>query len=407
MPPIRPLARAARALVTAGRAALCVAGLAAPAATLRAQPAAPPGGALYDPPPAGVETRWASPENPTGARGAAGRANGGRKGAPTVPVPAGRGVVLAEARGTSGTVRRIWMTFADRSPRMLRSLRLDVYYDGAATPAVSAPLGDFFLHNAGEMKPFESALFSSPEGRSFVSVVPMPFRTGVRVVLTNEGADAVPELFYDVDYTVGDRHPAGALYFHAAWRRERPTTLQRDFEILPRVAGRGRYLGASLGVRTDRGTYFNTWFGEGEAKVYVDGDSALPTMAGTGTEDYVGTAWGQGPFAHLYQGSPVADDTRGVFAFYRLHVPDPVWFHRDVRVTMQQIGYLTDYSRGAVTRTGATLYRAGPGRVPLDTRADGKFERADDWSACAYFYLDRPENGLPRLAPVAERVAGL
>jgi hypothetical protein len=393
--------RSVRRLLFAGAA---LAAALAPAGTARAQlPTAP----LYEPPPPGVETRWASPENPTGARGAAGRANGGRKGAPTVPIPAGRSVVLAEARGTSGTVRRMWMTFSDRGPRMLRSLRLDIYWDGAATPAVSAPLGDFFAHNAGEMKPFESALFSSPEGRSFVSVVPMPFRTGMRVVVTNEGADDVPELFYDVDYTVGDRHPAGTPYFHAAWRRERPTTLQRDFEILPRVAGRGRYLGASLGVRTDRGTYFNTWFGEGEAKIYVDGDSALPTMAGTGTEDYIGTAWGQGPFAHLYQGSPVADDTRGVFAFYRLHVPDPVWFHRDVRVTMQQIGYLTDYSRGAVTRTGARLFRAGPGRVPMNTAVDGKFERADDWSACAYFYLDRPENGLPRLAPVAERTAGL
>jgi hypothetical protein len=354
-----------------------------------------------------VETRWASPENPAGARGAAGRANGGRKGAPTVPVPAGRSVVLAEARGTSGTLRRMWMTFADRSPRMLRALRLDIYWDGAATPAVSAPLGDFFGHNSGEMKPFESALFSSPEGRSFVSVAPMPFRTGMRVVLTNESRDSLPELFYDVNYTLGDRHPAGTPYFHATWRRERPTTLQRDFEILPRVAGSGRYLGASLGVRTDRGTYFNTWFGEGEAKIYVDGDSTYPTMAGTGTEDYIGTAWGQGPFAHLYQGSPVADDNRGVFAFYRLHVPDPVWFRRDVRVTMQQIGYLTDYSRGAVTRTGLRLFRAGPGRVPLNTATDGRFERTDDWSACAYFYLDRPENGLPRLAPVAERVAGL
>jgi hypothetical protein len=160
-------------------------------------------------------------------------------------------------------------------------------------------------------------------------------------------------------------------------------------------------------VRTDRAAYSNTWFGEGEAKVYLDGDSLLPTLAGTGTEDYVGTAWGQGPFAHLYQGSPVADDTRGVFAFYRLHVPDPVWFHRDVRVTMQQIGYLTDYSRGEITRTGRQLFRAGPGRVPMNTAADGKFERADDWSACAYFYLDRPENGLPPLAPLAERVAGL
>jgi hypothetical protein len=173
------------------------------------------------------------------------------------------------------------------------------------------------------------------------------------------------------------------------------------------VRGRGRYLGASLGVRTDRGTYHNTWFGEGEVKIYLDGDSTLPTIAGTGTEDYVGTAWGTGAVRPSLQGSPVADDNRGVFAFYRLHVPDPVWFHQDVRVTMQQIGYLTDYSRGEITRTGRQLFRAGPGRVPMNTAADGKFERADDWSACAYFYLDRPENGLPPLAPLAERVAGL
>jgi ABC-type Fe3+-hydroxamate transport system substrate-binding protein len=107
MLPLSRLLRAARVRAGLLRAGLTLGALAAPAAG-RAQFPAP----LYEPPPANVETRWASPENPTGARGAAGRANGGRKGAPTVPVPAGRSVVLAEARGTSGTVRRIWMTFA-------------------------------------------------------------------------------------------------------------------------------------------------------------------------------------------------------------------------------------------------------------------------------------------------------
>src|SRR5437868_4852812 len=91
-----------------------------------------------------VESRWASGENPTGAKGKAGQANGGRKGAPTVAIKAGESRVLAEATGMSGTVRRIWMTFPLRNPRMLRSLRIDMYWDGAQTPAVSAPLGDFF-----------------------------------------------------------------------------------------------------------------------------------------------------------------------------------------------------------------------------------------------------------------------
>jgi hypothetical protein len=357
--------------------------------------------------PEGVETRWASPENPTGARGAAARAGGGRKGSPTIVVKAGASVVLAEARGTSGTVRRIWMTFGDRSPRMLRSLRLDMYWDGAATPAVSAPLGDFFGVGLGRTAAFESALFSNPEGRSFNSVVPMPFRTGMRIVLTNESDADIPELFYDVDYTVGDRHSAAMLYFHAHWRRESPTRLKRDYEILPRVAGRGRYLGANLGVIANRAEYFETWWGEGEVKVYLDGDGAQPTMAGTGTEDYVGTGWGQGEYAHLYQGSPVADGRSGQWAFYRYHVPDPVYFRRDVRVTIQQIGYLFDPTRGPITRTRRRLLRAGEGNVEMDTSQDGKFERSDDWSSCAYFYLDRPDSGLPPLAPVRERIAGL
>ena len=357
--------------------------------------------------PEGVETRWASPENPRGEKGRGGQALGGRKGAPTIAIKAGASAVLAEAQNTPGTVRRIWMTIPDRSPRMLRGLRIDIYWDGGARPAVSAPLGDFFGVGLGRMATFQSALFSNPEGRSFNCVVPMPFKSAMRIVMTNESGVDLPELFYDVNYTLGDRHPAAMLYFHAHWRRENPTRLQRDYEILPRVAGRGRYLGTNVGVITDRGTYHNTWWGEGEIKIYLDGDKELPTLVGTGTEDYVGTAWGQGQYANLYQGSPVADEGAGAWSFYRYHVPDPVYFRRDVRVTMQQIGYLADHSRGALVREGRRIYRAGPGLVEKDIKTDGKFERADDWSSCAYFYLDRPENDLPPLAPVARRVEGL
>jgi hypothetical protein len=142
-------------------------------------------------------------------------------------------------------------------------------------------------------------------------------------------------------------------------------------------------------------------------KIFLDGDTDHPTIAGTGTEDYIGTAWGQGQYANLYQGSPVADERAMQWAFYRYHVPDPVWFQRDVRVTVQQIGYLADHSRGPIVRTGRKLVRTGEGNQPKDLMEDGKFERSDDWSSTAYFYLDRPENGLPRLAPVGERTAGM
>jgi hypothetical protein len=354
-----------------------------------------------------LETRWASPENPSGEKGRAGVAGGGRKGSPTIHIKAGASVVLAEAKNTSGMVRRIWMTMPDRSPQMLRGLKLEMFWDGAAGPAVSAPVGDFFGVGLGQMAQFESALFSNPEGRSLNCFVPMPFRTGMRIVLTNESGRDLPELFYDVDYTLGDRLPPNTLYFHAHWRRENPTTIKRDYEILPKVSGRGRYLGTNVGVIVNQAEYFNTWWGEGEVKIYLDGDAELPTLAGTGTEDYIGTAWGQGRYANLYQGSPVADEGRMRWCFYRYHVIDPVYFRRDVRVTMQQIGYLADHSRGGFIRTGKRLTRAGAGAAEMDLTKDGKFERADDWSSCAYFYLDRPENDLPKLDAAEKRLAGL
>jgi len=198
--------------------------------------------------PDSVETRWASPENPGGERGKGAATNGGRKGSAFFELKAGEQRTLAEVKSGSGMVRRIWMTLNDRSPKMLRGLRLDMYWDGAKQPAVSAPLGDFFGVGLGQIVPFQSAIFSSPEGRSFNGSVPMPFRNGMRIVLTNESGSNQPQVYYDIDYTLGDRHPPDALYFHAYFRRENPTKLQHDYEILPQVTGRGRYLGANIGM---------------------------------------------------------------------------------------------------------------------------------------------------------------
>jgi hypothetical protein len=357
--------------------------------------------------PTGVEPRWASPENPTGAKGAGGTVNGGRKGAPTIAIKAGESKVLAEAKNTSGTIRRIWMTFWDRSPQMLRSLKIELFWDGATKPAVSAPLGDFFGIGLGQTTQFQSVFFSNPEGRSFNAIIPMPFKTGMRIVMTNESKNDLPELFYDVEYTIGDKHPANALYFHAYYRRENPTVLQKDYEILPQITGKGRYLGTNIGVIVNTKEYFNTWWGEGEVKMFLDGDRELPTIVGTGTEDYIGTAWGQGAFAHLYQGSPIADEKTMRWSFYRYHVTDPIYFYRDIRITMQQIGYLAEHSRPPLIENKRTLFRAGAGRVPMDMTKDGKFERSDDWSSTVYFYLDKPTNSLPPIDSVEKRTAGL
>ncbi|GAB4458821.1 MAG: DUF2961 domain-containing protein [Armatimonadaceae bacterium] len=366
--------------------------------------------------PDGVETRWASPENPRGERGRAAQTNGGRKGRPCLSLAAGEAVILAEEpAGVRGTVRRIWLTVDDRSPKMLRGLKLEAFWDGAERPAIAAPLGDFFGVGLGQCVAFESVFFSNPEGRSFNCCLPMPFQNGMRLVLTNETDTDLTFLFYDVNYSVGDAHGAETLYLHAHFRRENPTTLQQDYPLLPTVFGRGRFLGVNIGVRADQERYGRSWWGEGEVKIYRDDDDEYPTLCGTGTEDYIGTAWGQGAFAHRYQGCPVADYEQMQYCFYRYHVPDPVFFEEKCRVTIQQIGGAggTDkkYLRERSAVSGDVIYSNGPGRIPADlSEPDNRFvlfEREDDWSSCAYFYLNRPENDLPSLSPVEERIAGL
>lgn len=361
--------------------------------------------------PSGQQTRWISFENSSGSIGAGGMENKGAKGHAFDHIPAGSKIDLVNLEGC-GTIRRIWMTLSDRSPEMLRSLRIDMYWDGNEKPAVSVPLGDFFGVGLGQKVAFESALFSDPEGRSFNCIIPMPFLKGARITVSNESDKDLYAIFYDVDITLED-HPDPILYFHACWNRDTATSLGQDFLILPPITGKGRFLGCNIGVISDKG-YGKTWFGEGEVKIYLDDDSKWPTLVGSGTEDYIGTAYGQGTFSHLYQGCLLADPESGRYAFYRYHIPDPVWFRTGIRVSIQQIGGAPRDEVIAMLRNGTPLIpvsidNSGLIRlldleqpVDLARQPDGwtNFYRSDDVSATAYFYLDSPVN---KLAPLQYR----
>jgi hypothetical protein len=191
--------------------------------------------------------------------------------------------------------------------------------------------------------------------------------------------------------------------------------MRGDFEILPRVTGRGRYLGATLGCIADQRAYGNAWWGEGEVKAYIDGDTGLPTLCGTGAEDYIGTGWGQGRYANQWQGCPVADNDNIEYSFYRLHGPDPVMFHHEARITIQQIGCYNpdEMARHMAENRIEALVATGDGtrvitRDDIAAREDFLlFERQDDWCATAYFYLDRPESGLPAIQSYDSRAGGL
>ncbi|MBL0740426.1 glycoside hydrolase family 172 protein [Chryseolinea lacunae] len=375
--------------------------------------------ALYDVPQK-TKTRWSSFENPGAQSGMGGRENKGGKGHAFDEIAAKGSKVLLDYKG-AGVVQRIWLTVNERSPAMLRSMRLEMYWDGAKTPAVSAPLGDFFGVGLGRRVPFESELFSDPEGRSFNCVIPMPFNTAARIVILND-ADIPVTLFYDVDLTTVDKHEKPVFFFHAYWNRELKTTLGRDFVVLPAVSGKGRFLGMNVGVIADS-VYETSWWGEGEVKIFLDGDSDFPTLTGTGTEDYIGTAWGQGQYAHRYQGCPLADAKNRQWSFYRYHVPDPIYFQTQCKVTLQQIGgEMTDFVRrlkknGAVLQpvsvAGSTFHKLLE-MNPVPDLMDPTFPqgwtnyyREDDVSATAYFYLDKPANTLPAIAALPARTKNL
>lgn len=347
----------------------------------------------------GLDSRAVTFENPTGARGSGGTAAGGRKGAPSRRVRAGERVVLADLEGP-GVVRHIWMTFPPAPPQDTRGIWMEIFYDDATAPSVSVPCLDFFGLPHGRPVPYASALTTMPEGRGLNAYFPMPFRGRMRVELTNGSSRSI-ELYYQIDYTRQRELPADVGLLHCAFRRENPTTMQRDFVIARVAQGPGRFLGCVVGVRVvDDGS----WYGEGEVKVFRDGDTDLPTICGTGLEDYVGSAWGMGAHHGPYAGAPLVVERAGADAaplslpafvgFYRWHVVDPIVFTDELRVTIQQIGMHT-FPAGAVDEferfagdhpaAGGGWRRGLPGLEAL-----GLHERVDDYSAAAFFYAGEP-----------------
>jgi hypothetical protein len=344
-----------------------------------------------------LDSRAITFENPTGARGAGGAARGGRKGAPSRRLEPGEHVVLADLDGP-GTIGHVWMTFPPAPPEVMRALVLEVFYDGADLPSISVPCLDFFGLPHGRPVAFASALTSAQEGRGFNAYIPMPFREHVRVEVTNGAARAV-ELYFQLDVTLSDTVPDDVGMLHASFRRENPTTMTRDFVIADGFRGPGRFIGCAVGLRVIDDGF---WYGEGEVKVYRDGDHELPTICGTGLEDYVGSAWGMGPHHAPYAGAPleVPASPRSTMphmvGFYRWHVPDPIMFTDALRVTIQQIGmalFLTgqeaelDAFRAAHPEAGVGWHEnPRPGVLAM-----GLHERVDDYCATAFVACLEPQ----------------
>lgn len=382
---------------------------------------------LYDPVPEGVRTRWVSPENPTGEKGKGGMTNQGAKGYAFYIIQPGETKTIFDVEG-AGVIERMWTSGTIlNNKEQRRAVRIDMYWEGEKKPAVSAPIGDFFGIAHGLLSSFESDILMSPEGRSFNSTIPMPFKESALITITNESKKEV-WMWFDINYLAMDKMDDDILYFHAYWNRDLKTTLGEDYVVLPKVEGSGRYIGANFGVLGGL-EYKGTWFGEGEVKMFLDGDTDYATLVGTGTEDYIATGWGQRVFNTSYAGSFISDREHEIYAFYRYHLKDKVYFHEDIKVTIQQMGAAnkekfikpwiesgveaipTNFidKRSGKTEQGHLMYEGGTEFFMSDEFPAGgaKYYRCDDVCATAYFYLDKPSSKLPELPPLELRKAKL
>ncbi len=336
-----------------------------------------------------AKTRSISPENFTGEKGKGGMATleegsaanaardlgQGWKVNPYVRIPSGETFTMAEIEGP-GAIQQIWMTPAGK----WRYSILRFYWDGEEEPSVEVPVGDFFA--AAEVYNHISSLpVCVNPGSAFNCYWNMPFRKSCKITMENLDDERMT-LYYQVNYTLTEV-PDDAAYFHAQFRRTNPVPYKEVYTIVDGISGQGQYVGTYMYWQTNN----NGWWGEGEIKFFMDGDKEFPTICGTGTEDYFCGSYGfhgtrpDGTRGYVDYTTPYAgyhvvepDDnllnrSQTRLGMYRWHITDPVRFEKDLKVTMQALGW-----------------RSGGRYLPLQ----------DDISSVAYWYQAEPHKSFPK-----------
>ena len=339
-----------------------------------------------------AKTRSISPENFTGEKGKGGMATTGTglnasggmgqkwKISPSVVIKKGTTFTLCDIDG-SGAVQHIWMTPTGN----WRYSILRIYWDNETEPSVECPVGDFFGMGWGKYAKLSSLAVTVNPGSAFNCYWTMPFRKKCRITMENI-ADENMVLYYQIDY-VQTEIPDDAAYFHAQFRRVNPLPYKQDYTIVDGIRGKGQYVGTYIAY----GAHSNGWWGEGEIKFFMDGDTEFPTICGTGTEDYFCGSYdfdtqqktedGKEVSAYTEFNTPYAGlhqvirgdghyDVQQRFGMYRWHITDPIRFDKDLRVTIQALGW-----RGNGTY------------LPLQ----------DDIASVAFWYQRDPHTPFPKL----------
>ncbi len=308
-----------------------------------------------------AKTRSISPENFRGEKGKGGMATTGTgagaardlgapwKISPSVVIKTKSTFTVAEI-DSAGIINHIWMTPTGN----WRYSILRFYWDGETEPSVEVPVGDFFGMGWGQYAPLNSLAVCVNPGSACNCYWPMPFRRSCRITIENlDEKDMV--LYYTVNYTLTDI-PNDAAYFHAQFRRVNPNPNKQDVVLLDGVQGKGQYVGTYLAW----GVHNNGWWGEGEIKFFMDDDGRYPTICGTGTEDYFCGSYdfdtrkknaagvmesNYTEFSTAYAGlhQVIRGDghyaAQQRFGMYRWHITDPIRFEKNLRVTIQALGW--------------------------------------------------------------------
>lgn len=332
-----------------------------------------------------ARSRSISPENLSGEKGQGGRATTGTgaqaardlgpgwKISPSVKIKPAETFTLANITGP-GAIQHIWMT----PTGTWRWSILRVYWDGEQTPSIEVPVGDFFASGWGRYAQINSLAVAVNPGSAFNCYWVMPFRRSCRITMENIGPEEMT-LYYQIDYALTDV-PDDAAYLHAQFRRVNPLPLKQDYTIVDGVKGEGHYVGTHMLW----GVHNNGWWGEGEIKFFLDGDTQFPTICGTGTEDYFCGSYNfenretrkYQEFSTPYTGLPLVIRPDGTyqsqqrFSLYRWHITDPIRFASDLRVTIQALGW-----------------QSGGRYLPLQ----------DDIASVAYWYQAEPHAPFPAL----------
>ena len=335
----------------------------------------------------GYETRSICPENRTGEKGMGGRTpieEGTAKNAardlgtgwkvnPYLHIAPGETLELANMSGP-GIINHIWLT----PTGVWRNQIIRFYWDDSEVPSVECPLGDFFACGWGRYAHVNSLAVCVNPGSAFNCYWSMPFRKNCRITLENRNDEQVT-VYYQITYTL-QPVPENAGYFHAQFRRANPLPYKEDYTILDGVTGKGQFVGTYMAW----GVNNCGWWGEGEIKFFMDGDREYPTICGTGTEDYFCGSYDfedritheYVEFSTAYTGLPQVIrpnrlyDSQMRFGMYRWHITDPIYFQKDLKVTIQALGW-----------------RSGGRYLPLQ----------DDIASVAFWYQDAPQKALPAL----------